>query len=67
VSIDVQLEDEFYCDRSLLMTIFQNLIENSEKYKRNRLKIAITVTEKKNNTSIAITDNGSGIAKKAAT
>ncbi len=52
---------EFYCNRTQMISVFQNLIDNSIKYCEHTPKIHITMEERKNNWLSKFTDNGIGI------
>lgn len=62
----IDLKTPFYSDADLLNSIFQNLIENSIKYKAALVpgKIEIDISESDNRIQIVIYDNGKGIDEK---
>ncbi len=62
--IDIKRKKEFKTDVKLLRPIFQNVIENAIKYKKNNIAksyIQIKITDLKNKISITVKDNGIGI------
>lgn len=52
----------FYGDKSLLLTIFINLIDNACKYSVAPKKITLTTQLSKNTMYLAVTDNGIGLS-----
>jgi len=63
--LDLEQKEKFYCEKFILYSIFQNLIENSIKYRKvvhndSYLKIKILVDEKEAN--IEFSDNGIGMS-----
>jgi signal transduction histidine kinase len=63
--LDIEQKEKFYCEKFILYSIFQNLIENAIKYRKTShndsfLKIKILVDEKE--ARIEFTDNGIGMS-----
>lgn len=61
---DLNIDQEFYSDKSRISTIISNLVSNAYKYHRfeeNKPFIKISVTTSKENVIIVVEDNGSGI------
>jgi hypothetical protein len=59
------IEQKFYTDKTLLVTLLQNLIHNAIKYQKEgnkHSKIKITVVDTKGGITINVEDNGIGIA-----
>ncbi len=66
ITFDVSLAVPFICNKYILVSIFQNLIENAIKYRnRNNSQsfLKITVTGKNDKVDIEFRDNGTGIDK----
>ncbi len=64
ISIDLKLNDEFvyqHCNRSLLFTMFFNLINNAIKYNKPNGKISIKSYPENSNFIVEITDTGVGM------
>ncbi|WP_028981905.1 PAS domain S-box protein [Sporocytophaga myxococcoides] len=63
LELNVDLKTPFFSDEELLVSIFQNLFENSIKYKSLLRKLLIKVTVRDSNDAIEIIveDNGRGI------
>lgn len=65
--IDIKLKRRFYGDKTLIMLILLNLIDNAIKYRRqDSVKPKIKIKARDNNglLKILIEDNGIGIPKK---
>jgi len=61
---NISSEQEFHSDKLLIVTLFQNLIENAIKYKKENINdsfVKISVTDKNGGVKISIEDNGFGI------
>jgi signal transduction histidine kinase len=57
-------KQKFYSDKSMMISLFQNLIDNAIKYKKENSKdsfLKITVTDENNGVKITFADNGIGI------
>jgi PAS domain S-box-containing protein len=55
---------KFYSDKPLLVSLFQNLMDNAIKYKRENINnsfLKITITDESDGIKIVFTDNGIGI------
>lgn len=63
LELDVDLKTPFFSDEELLVSIFQNLFENSIKYKSllRKLLIKVTVRDVNDAIEIIVEDNGRGI------
>jgi len=64
VHIDIENSRRFYCDRSQLVSVLQNLIENAIKYRDERkpiCKLDLQVRDADEGINIRITDNGIGV------
>jgi|GEM_PF-3804362 PAS domain S-box-containing protein len=63
LELQVDLKSPFYSDKELLVSIFQNLLENSIKYKSllKKLLIKVTVRDIHDAIEIIVEDNGRGI------
>ena len=62
---NISVTQNFYSDKSLLTSLFQNLIDNAIKYKKENINdpfINITIVDKNGGINIAVADNGIGIA-----
>ncbi|MFL5751793.1 MAG: ATP-binding protein [Bacteroidia bacterium] len=62
---DIALTKKFYSDKSLLISLFQNLIDNAIKYKKENYAgafLKISVTDEDKGVKIIFADNGIGIA-----
>lgn len=59
----IELIEEFYSDKNLIISLFQNIIENAIKYQRNNVNsfLVISITGENNGALITFTDNGIGI------
>ncbi len=66
LELNVDLKTPFFSDEELLVSIFQNLFENSIKYKSllRKLLIKVTVRDVSNGIEIIVEDNGRGINSK---
>lgn len=56
---------DFYFDKTIIISLFQNLIDNAIKYRKLNAtdnKIAIKVTGNENYVNVTVSDNGIGIA-----
>jgi signal transduction histidine kinase len=63
-SEDIDVKQKFYCDRHLLLTLFQNLIDNAVKYSNTSRKdsyINIKIEDEAGGIKIIVSDNGIGI------
>lgn len=57
-------ERKFYSDRSLIISLMQNLIDNAIKYKKQNVKdsfVKISIADENGGVQIIVTDNGIGI------
>lgn len=59
--IEYEKLPKIYCDESLMVSLFQNLITNAIKYSSDTPKITITFEEKENEWLFSVKDNGVGI------
>ncbi len=62
--VNISAKQEFHSDKLLIVSLFQNLIENAIKYKKesiNNAFIKISVADKNGGVKIMIEDNGIGI------
>lgn len=62
----IAVTKEFWFDTSIIISLFQNLIDNAVKYRNagaTKPQILIKVTEEDTNVKIVIADNGIGIKK----
>jgi signal transduction histidine kinase len=60
---NISVDQSFYSDKLLLVSIFENLVDNAIKYKRNipDAFINISVARKNGGVKIMVADNGIGI------
>lgn len=64
ITVDIENKRRFYCDRSQIISVLQNLIENSIKYRDERKKVnrlEIQVRDADEGINIRISDNGIGV------
>jgi len=64
---EINVKQKFYCDRHLLRTVFQNLIDNAIKYRNDsRIDsyIKIKIEDENGGIKIMVSDNGMGIPEK---
>lgn len=62
--VNDKTRNHFYCDRHILSTIFENMVDNALKYRKKDRKLStltITITDHKNGVNIIFEDNGIGI------
>jgi PAS domain S-box-containing protein len=66
LELNIDLKTPFFSDEELLVSIFQNLFENSIKYKSllRKLLIKVTVRDVDDTIEIIVEDNGRGINSK---
>lgn len=60
----ISVKRKFYGDKQLIISLFQNLMDNAIKYKSessDKSFVNISITDEKNGVKIIITDNGIGI------
>jgi len=65
ITLNIELHDDFIfvpCNRSLLFTLFFNLINNAIKYNKQNGAITVTTEKIKNEYLVYIRDTGKGIA-----
>ena len=53
----------FFCDKELLTSIFQNLLDNAIKYRTESSYVKISVKDEDKGVEIKVEDNGIGIPK----
>jgi signal transduction histidine kinase len=64
--INILSERKFYSDKSLIISIFQNLIDNAIKYKKENINdsfLKIVIEDENGEVKITFADNGIGIAE----
>lgn len=62
--IDISLDDTYvYCDEKWLLFILGQIISNSIKYRKEKLKLRFSSYETENNVTLSVKDNGIGIRK----
>jgi PAS domain S-box-containing protein len=67
-SQEIELTKDFYCDKNVLRSVMQNLIDNAIKYqdyKKENICIRLGVHENERGVEIVISDNGLGISQAA--
>jgi len=65
---EISVAQEFYSDKPMIASVFQNLIDNAIKYKKQDIPdsfIGISITDDKEGIKIVVTDNGIGIPDEA--
>lgn len=63
----ISVNQKFHSDKSLIISLFQNLIENAIKYKKDNINdafIKISITDESEGVKITVADNGIGIPEK---
>jgi signal transduction histidine kinase len=64
ITKNISSTQKFYSDKSMLISLFQNLIDNAVKYKKENIKdsfLKIAVIDENNGVKITFADNGIGI------
>lgn len=63
IKLDVQENIEFNCDELELMSIVNNLVDNSIKYSKERTVIKVSLKEDNENIYLTVKDKGIGMSK----
>lgn len=61
---DISIGQKFYSDKLIVISLFQNLIENASKYKKENIGdsfIKVSIEDEKGGINITVADNGIGI------
>jgi len=65
-SIDINSTKRFYCDKPLLISLFQNLLDNAIKYKKENFAdayVRIVINDENEGVRIRVQDNGIGMTE----